>query len=379
MHAVRFQDRIARVGSFYFQSGVIFYEGECRFEVYLITKIYNSPNMSIFRRSLAFVAPLFCFLFAVSEAQASETDADGSVAFQYVTVSIPSKALEGNLTGDSTEQAAYVFLPPSYASGKGRYPVLYFFAGYYENADIRWLADVLPEVMSRRDFIIVSVNDINALHGSFGANSCVTGNWGDFFVNEAVPYVDAHFRTIASAKGRAVCGFSMGGHIALRLAFGHPEIFSILYAVSPGVFDENGLGNAMPTWDQTFLDAYGAAYAPNMDKPWPHADIPSMDGSAEDQAIQAKWNRGFGCLPEMVESYLAGAACLDAVCIEVGAHDDYPWIPQGSSYLSDILSGKGIPHSFVLTENRHEFTPAIFARGMGAFVERCFAESDVTR
>ena len=35
----------------------------------------------------------------------------------------------------------YVYLPPSYAeSGTQRYPVLYFFAGYYESSDIAYLA-----------------------------------------------------------------------------------------------------------------------------------------------------------------------------------------------------------------------------------------------
>lgn len=226
--------------------------------------------------------------------------------------------------------------------------------------------------MKTREFIVVSINDGNSLHGTFGANSEVIGNWREFFLKDAIPYVDSHFRTIATADGCVVAGFSMGGHVALRLAFEHPEVFSALYALSPGAFDEHGLENAMKTWDQTFLNAYGAAYSPNMNKPYPHADYPTMDGSPEDMAIRAKWNKGFGEIPELIDAYLAQPLRLKAIAIEVGSNDEYPWIPDGCIYLNDILCRKGLAHSFVMTNHRHEFDADIFKAGMGRFAANYF-------
>jgi len=277
------------------------------------------------------------------------------------------------MIGEAGEQDAWIFLPPSYVGGESRYPVLYFFAGYYMSEDIPYIAYTLAELMAEREFIIVSVKDNNSLHGSFGANSSVTGNWRDFYINDVIPYIDSHYRTIADRGGRAVGGTSMGGHIALRLAFGHPELFSTLYALSPGLFDEHGLKNAWPTWDQDFFNAYGAAYAPNPDKPFPHADIPTMDGSPEDMAVCARWNKGFGEVPQMLDAYLAGSGRLDNICIEVGTQDEYPWIPQGCIYLERQMFERGIPHSFVLTTNGHNFHPEIFRKGMGPYVAEHFA------
>lgn len=293
---------------------------------------------------------------------------------EYVTLAVPAPSLAGNLTGEAAEQPVYVYLPPSYKDSDARYPVLYFFAGYYDRSDIDFLSGAVAEMMQEKEFIVVSIMDGNSLHGSFGANSPVIGNWRDFFLKDAIPYVDSHFRTIASAEGRIVSGASMGGHIALRLAFEHPEVFSALYALFPGVFAENGLEHAMPTWDQEFLNAYGAAYAPNMDKPYPHADYPSMDGSPEDLAIRAKWHKGFGELPQLLDAYLAQPVRLKSIAVEVGSNDEYPWIPEGCIYFNNLLCERKIAHAFIYTNGHHWMNEDVFRSGMGPFAVRYFSE-----
>jgi S-formylglutathione hydrolase FrmB len=40
----------------------------------------------------------------------------------------------------------------------------------------------------------------------------------------------------------------MGGFGAINLGLRHPEVFSSVFALSPGLFGENGLTDAMPTW-----------------------------------------------------------------------------------------------------------------------------------
>jgi pimeloyl-ACP methyl ester carboxylesterase len=165
----------------------------------------------------------------------------------------------------------------------------------------------------------------------------------------------------------------MGGHIALRLGLERPDLFCAMYALSPGVFDEQGLENAWPTWDQDIRNAYGAAVAPNPSKPFPHADIPTMDGSPEDLAVRARWNAGFGNVPALLDAYLAGEQRLDAICLEVGTRDEYPWIPQGTAYLSRQMQERGIAHTLVITNNGHNYSPEIFRDGMGRWVAVRFA------
>lgn len=50
-----------------------------------------------------------------------------------------------------------------------------------------------------------------------------------------VKYIDKHYRTKADRTGRAITGFSMGGHGALWLAFRHPETFGACGSMSGGV------------------------------------------------------------------------------------------------------------------------------------------------
>ena len=44
--------------------------------------------------------------------------------------SITSRALAGNLVGDPAERQYYVYLPPGYADGNKRYPVVYILHGF---------------------------------------------------------------------------------------------------------------------------------------------------------------------------------------------------------------------------------------------------------
>lgn len=58
------------------------------------------------------------------------------------------------------------------------------------------------------------------------ANTYDGREWLDTFMGQmVVSWVDAHFRTIASAKARAVFGMSSGGYCAAILALRHPGVF----------------------------------------------------------------------------------------------------------------------------------------------------------
>ena len=60
---------------------------------------------------------------------------------------------------------------------------------------------------------------------------------------ELINYIDSQYRTYNNRKGRAITGFSMGGHGALWLAFRHPDTYGACGSISGGVdirpFPEN--------------------------------------------------------------------------------------------------------------------------------------------
>ena len=56
-----------------------------------------------------------------------------------------------------------------------------------------------------------------------------------FVSDELVQYIDSCYPTIADRKGRAITGFSMGGHGALWNAIRHSDVFSAVGSTSGGV------------------------------------------------------------------------------------------------------------------------------------------------
>lgn len=267
-------------------------------------------------------------------------------------VTYPSKILSQAIDGSNYEKQLIIYLPKSYETGNKRYPVVYYFHGFGESPMYVFTSSgnfdtfMLPD----QEFIVVGVDcNTTAGSGSYFANSEVIGNWNDFMIKEIIPYIDGNYRTIPDANSRACMGFSMGGYIALNMAFLHPDTFSSTLAVAPGVLRDDQLDVAMKSWqgDNTFLKAYGRAFAPNTEKE-ELCDIPTLDGSEEDKVICDKWLNGFGHLEEKVDHYLALNQPLKGIQIIYGARDYYSWIPSGCQYLSELMTERGIDHT--LTE-----------------------------
>lgn len=114
--------------------------------------------------------------------------------------------------------------------------------------------------------------------------------------------------------------------------------FSAVFAASPGLFDQNGLKNAMETWYGAFLSAYGAAFSPNLALPPPSAEIPKFDGSAADQSIVANWESGFGDVPKKIADYQTRSAKLSMIHLEYGTYDTCGSIPEGCDYTTKLLT-----------------------------------------
>jgi enterochelin esterase-like enzyme len=55
-------------------------------------------------------------------------------------------------------------------------------------------------------------------------------------VDELIPYVDEHFRTIAKQSHRAMAGLSMGGMETHRITLNKPDVFSYYGLLSGGIY-----------------------------------------------------------------------------------------------------------------------------------------------
>lgn len=149
-----------------------------------------------------------------------------------------SRVLEDNKLGDTAKRDLYTYLPPSYDETK-RYPTVLLLAAF--GGDARSFLDGNPfklSVIDRIDALMASGECAPAIvampdattrwGGSQYLDSPATGRYQTYLADEVFPFLDATFRTIPDATGRAVAGRSSGGFGALRLAIDRQDVVSAL-------------------------------------------------------------------------------------------------------------------------------------------------------
>ncbi|MEO8886579.1 MAG: alpha/beta hydrolase-fold protein [Mucilaginibacter sp.] len=185
-----------------------------------------------------------------------------------------------------TSRRAMVYTPPGYEKGNTKYPVLYLQHGYGED-ETAWStqgrANLIMDNMIAdgkvKPFIVVMTygmtNDGAGFGGprpggarpagapaggpgappatrpaggpgagapgarpaggppaGFGSNAA----FQTVLIDELIPYVDAHFRTVANRDGRAMAGLSMGGMETHSITLEKPEVFAYWGILSGGTY-----------------------------------------------------------------------------------------------------------------------------------------------
>lgn len=303
-------------------------------------------------------------------------------AGQLVEIKVPAPALKGNLLGDPTEQSVAVYLPPSYdTSPVRRYPTLYLLHGFtstnkawttngYQGMSLPSLMDEMIKRRITRELIVVAPNGWNAYKGAFYTNSVVNGNWEDYIYHDLVQTIDERYRTIARPESRGIAGHSMGGYGALTLAMRHPDVFSVVYALSPCCLGiEGDFASENPAWLSTLrltkkeqlkekpasfeeffqlaLVAVSAAFSPNPQRPPFFVDFPYQErnGKVErNEKVFALWRTKMPLY--MVEDNKQNLMKLRGIFIDYGEKEEFSHIRITSQQFSKALAERNIPHIF---------------------------------
>jgi len=128
---------------------------------------------------------------------------------------------------------AVVITPDNYDKTK-QYPVVYLLHGYSGNYAGWAKAAAVTQAPDQYNQIVVCAD------GGFSSwywDSPVDPSYRyeTYVSKELVDWIDKHYATVKSAKGRAIAGLSMGGHGALYLAIKHPDVFGATGSMSGGV------------------------------------------------------------------------------------------------------------------------------------------------
>ncbi len=149
----------------------------------------------------------------------------------------------------------YIVLPKAYQTEPARrFPVIFNMHGQGASThedilkkgvfgNIIWTRDLAYlEDIKEQPTILVALNG----NMNDGGNCFYTGNinisdgkgysFELYLTRELIDSIDANFRTIACRRGRAICGFSMGGYGSAHLAQAFPDLFACGVAYA-GAFD----------------------------------------------------------------------------------------------------------------------------------------------
>ena len=222
-----------------------------------------------------------------------------------------------------------VQLPPSYAKGTARYPVLYALHGLFEGPGFweqRGLAAMLDDMWAKGElpeFLVVAVDGGN----SFFLNGKL-GRYEDLVTHDIVAEVESRYRTLPGRDGRALLGVSMGGYAALRIAFTHPELFRAVATHSAMLLmkaptREEGAGRwQMEAFHQAFGDPLDAAL-------WASNDPLLLAEKADPKAT-----------PQ--------------ISFDCGTEDRYGLF-AGNEELHRKLTARGVRHEFKLNPGNHGY------------------------
>jgi enterochelin esterase-like enzyme len=149
----------------------------------------------------------------------------------FQTIRVTSRAVGGR------SQRVIVYLPPGYAAGTRRYPVLYLLHGFPGNPDgfVRTIRvgvvedTLLAETKVSPLIIVMPFGSTGTFTDKEWANGIGHDSaWETFLARDVVRAIDTRYRTIATGAGRAVGGLSEGGYASLNIGLHHPREFRVL-------------------------------------------------------------------------------------------------------------------------------------------------------
>jgi enterochelin esterase-like enzyme len=194
---------------------------------------------------------------AIAKGDSSGNDA--VVTGQTMTIKLFTNLLRP-LQPQNYERELVIYLPAEYVNDPtktGRFPVIYLLHGspgtpndFSKNGHWQILLEQSAKQEGFKPPILVAPNG-NYTAAAFGDSEWLNSADGqnrfeDFIVHQVVPYIDQHYRTLATPRSRVIGGVSEGGYGAVNIALHNPGVFGNVMALS-GYYVNDGSGWARKT------------------------------------------------------------------------------------------------------------------------------------
>ncbi len=296
---------------------------------------------------------------------------------RVIRANFESESLKNNKAGEEAMRELFIYLPVDYKASNKRYPVVYYLHGYgvdHNNYFSLEIDNLLDEAINKKvtlPFILVVPNGSNKFGGSFYTNSENNGRWTDYIGKDVVNYMDANYRTIPNKNSRGICGHSMGGQGALKVAMLYPDVFGSVYAMSPSILNwgedfhplHQSFEKALKaqTMEELYSDAYAIAFAAMgrvfspepLKRPFGYQlPIKSVNGTYHtDSSIIKRWEANF--VNNLLDQHGSGLKNLNGLGIDWGIRDDYKHIPTSCEEFCRKLDSMQIDYLKEAYEGGH--------------------------
>jgi S-formylglutathione hydrolase len=325
------------------------------------------PSVTMYPR--CFLPVILAALMSAQTAPCQQT--------RLIREKVHGQSLQNNVIGEPVDRNVSIYLPPSYWSATQRhFPTVYLLHGI-NDTDLDWTSgdDPLTTIQGLMDIgiaqgrlkemIVVMPDERTRFLGSFYSNSSSSGNWEDFTIKDLIDYVDNTYRTIKRAASRGIGGHSMGGYGAITLGMKHPDIYSVVYGLSPAVlgwtkdwkidnpsFKAVLAMSSLPPIERGHLYelaiiCVAQAVSPNPKHPPFYADFPvelANDGKLRTTKTEQIWEEHMPLYS--ILRYKSNLMTLKGLRFDAGYEDEFTHIPAAAHALSDRLTSVGIPHEY---------------------------------
>ena len=268
----------------------------------------------------------------VAQASDAQIISERQVADRVVELSIATPAFVAPTKVD-------VILPVGYDTDPSRrWPVTYFTAGTMNHHNtFRTFVDGV-KLAGTYPSIIVSP-DPNSGYWSDWYNDGAFGppKYETFVIDQLIPLIDAHFRTIADRSHRVIFGISMGGYGAMMFAARHPDLFVAAASLS-GAVDSNLAANGAALSASSTFDgaAPDAIYGPRATQEirWRGHNPTDLAPNLRGLDLQVRTANG---TPDPSIGEGTGSGDIPSCVVERGVH-------MASVSLHERLDALGMPH-----------------------------------
>ena len=311
---------------------------------------------------------------------------------RFDEVVFESEVLKGNRLGDPFMRPLWVYLPPGYDDDEARrYPTVYMIQGLTGQLDMwrnrsafrKSFPELADELFARGEAppcIIVWVDCWTSLGGSQYLNSPATGRYHTYLCDEIVPWVDAHYRTLAARDHRGIAGKSSGGYGAMVTPMLRPDLFGGLATHAGDALFEFSYLLEFPQTVRALRESYDGSFDRFWESfrsriPFTHNSDASLlntwcmaacysadlDGTVNlpfdaktGMLIPDTWERWLVWDPvRMVPIHAEGLSTMKAIYIDAGRHDQY-YLDLGATAFYDALAQIGVTDVFFeLFEGTH--------------------------